>query len=139
MIDSSKLIKKYLNTSYEELETLVREKFILIHDFLLEKYNVLNAFHVVCGVVLTCVAADLFYSSEEWELINKIMGKNTRDTDIKEYVLFINEKHRLQCEEMIEFLPLKMKEELIDLCIIVLCIDGKINEYELSFLNKLLK
>lgn len=139
MIDEKKLIKQYLKMPYEELEVLVKDKFSIVHDFLLKKYNIPNAFHVVCGVVLTCVAADLFYSTEEWELINKIMGKNSYDTDIKEYVLFINEKHRLKCEELIEFLPRNIKEELLDLCIIVLCIDGKVNEYELTFLNKLLK
>ena len=139
MIDEKKLINKYLKTSYEELESLVKDKFSIIHDFLLKKYNIPNAFHVVCGVILTCVAADLFYSTEEWELIHNIICKNSHDTDMKEYVLFINEKHRLKCEELIEFLPRNIKEELLDLCIIVLCIDGKVNEYELSFLNKLLK
>ena len=139
MIEEKKLIDKYLKMPYEELEFFAREKFSIVHDFLLKKYNILNSFHIVCGVILTCVAADLFYSKEEWELINKIMGKNSHDTDIKEYVLFINEKHRLKCEELIEFLPRNIKEELLDLCIIVLCIDGKINEYELNFLNKLLK
>lgn len=139
MINEKKLIDKYLKMPYEELEAFVRDKFSIVHDFLLKKYNIPNAFHIVCGVILTCVAADLFYSKEEWELIYKIMGKNSHNTDIKEYVLFINEKHHLKCEELIEFLPRNIKEELLDLCIIILCIDGKINEYELKFLNKLLK
>ena len=136
-MDEKKLIKKYLKMPYEELESLVKIKFDIVNKFLLS-HNITNSYHIICGVILTCIATDAFYSANEWEIITKLLGKHSYAEGIKGYMLFINEKYRIKCEEIIDFLPKHIKEELIEMCIIVLCIDGRINENELSFLNKLL-
>ena len=132
-----KLIKKYLKTSYEELEIIIKSKHDKINKYLLSK-NITESHHIICGVILTCIATDAFYSANEWELISKLLGKHSYAEGIKGYMLFINEKYHLKCKEIIDFLPKHIKEELIELCIIVLCIDGRIDKCELSFLNKLL-
>ena len=132
-----KLIKKYLKTSYEKSELLINEKYDKINSYLLSK-DITESHYIICGFILICMASDAFYSANEWELITKLLGKHSYAEGIKGYMLFINEKYHLKCKEIIDFLPKHIKEELIELCIIVLCIDGRIDKCELSFLNKLL-
>ena len=40
MIDEKKLINDFLKKPYEELEIIAKEKFDIVHDFLLKKYNI---------------------------------------------------------------------------------------------------
>ena len=132
-----KLIKKYLKTSYEKSELIIKEKYDKINSYLLSK-DITESRYIIVGFILTCIAADAFFSANEWELINKLLGKHSYSDGINGYISFVNEENRIKCKEIVDVLPKHIKEEFIELSIIVLCIDGRINECELTFLNKLL-
>lgn len=136
-MNENKLINKYLKKSYEELESIIKSKYDIVNNYLLSK-NITQSHYFICGIILTCIASDAFYSANEWELINKILCKHSYNEAIDGMMLFVNESYRLKCIELIELLPKHIKEEMIEMCIIVFCIDNRVNKNELSFLNKML-
>jgi transcriptional regulator with XRE-family HTH domain len=114
----------------DEIETLQKEE-VCENDG--EKVNTL-----LIGSIFTCVAADGKFNDAEWQFISSFIGGYSYEEAFSVAGEFYNDEAQDIVRQLVELFPSDISEAFVSLCLAVLCVDGRVADYERYFLNKIL-
>ncbi|MBO5328410.1 MAG: hypothetical protein J6B04_04485 [Clostridia bacterium] len=131
------LINRYKNLSYSSLENEAGANYKKLLEHMLtitdrEKVNTL-----LIGSIFTSVAVNGKFSDKEWQFVSSFIGGYTYDSAFDVASEFYNaEAQDIVCKLYRSF-PADVAEAFLRLCVAVLCVDGNVDDKEMTFLKQI--
>ena len=124
--------------SFYDLQDYAGENYVEVYNYMTQNYDGEKVNTLLIGSIFTCVAADGKLSEAEWNFIASFIGGYSYDEAFAVAGEFYNDEAQSIVQELVSLFPYNIAEAYIKLCIAVLCVDGRVADYEKYFLNKIL-
>ena len=131
-------VNYYLSLSYNELEQECGRNYQKVSNYILNRYTNINPNHLLIGFIFTSIAADGKFSEKEWKFLKSFIGGYSYDDAHKIASDFYSNQARIKTKQVIECFTKDIKEAALKIILAVLCVDGRYNEEESSFLSYIL-
>ena len=128
------IINHCLSLSYYDLENFAGRNLMVVYDHVKATSRV-NPNDVLIPTLFTCIASDGALSEGEWRFIKTFIGGYSYDEALATAGEFYCAEAQDVVRKFIEAFPQNVKEAYITMCLAVLAVDGRISNYEKSFLN----
>lgn len=134
-----KLIKKYLRSSFYELEDAASNKSLIIWEYLKGKYGDKDAAIMICEFCFICISVDGYLKRNEYDFMRNLYKFDSFENVGEICKKYRGDKYKDVIKKFISMFPDELKEVVIEFCIIIFCIDGEIDYYESEFLDVITK
>ena len=124
--------------SFYDLQDYAGENYQKVYYYMTANYDGEKVNTLLIGSIFTCIAADGKLSEAEWNFIASFIGGYSYDEAFAVAGEFYNDEAQSIVQELVSLFPYDIAEAYIKLCIAVLCVDGRVADYEKYFLNKIL-
>ena len=133
------IINHCLSLSRYELEDYVGQNYMVVYNFI----NNLKGLSytpnkVLLPIMFTCIAADGYFSEAEWNFVISFMGGYSYEEARAEAEAHYDDWAEDVLRKYIKMYPPEVSEAFVKMCIGVLCVDGRVDSYESSFLHRIL-
>lgn len=132
------IINYCTNLSYRDLENFAGENYLTVYNYMKRNYDGEKVNTLLIGSIFTCVAADGKFNDDEWRFISSFIGGYSYDEAFAVAGEFYNDEAQDIVRQLVELFPSDVSEAFVSLCLAVLCVDGRVADYEHYFLNKIL-
>ncbi len=129
-----KTINYCLGLNYHDLEEFAGQNYQKIYNFLKQRYEGEKINTLLIGSIFTCVAYDGKITDDETKFIQLFIGGYSYDSAFDTAKEFYNSKAQDIVRELYDCFAVEIKEAYVNLCIAVMAVDKRVNEYEKSFL-----
>lgn len=126
------------NLGYRDLENFAGENYLTVYNYMTRNYDGEKVNTLLIGSIFTCVAADGKFNDAEWQFISSFIGGYSYEEAFSVAGEFYNDEAQDIVRQLVELFPSDVAEAFICLCLAVLCVDGRVADYERYFLNKIL-
>lgn len=130
-----KLIKKYLRSSWYDLEDAIALKGLNILNYLKEKYGEKDAATMMCEFFFICISVDGYLKRNEYDFMRNIYKFDSFEEVGEICKKYRGDKYKDVIKKFITLFTDDLKKEVIELCVIIFCVDGEIDYYESEFLD----
>ncbi len=124
--------------SYRQLENFAGENYLEVYNYMKANYDGEKVNTLLIGSIFTCVAADGKFNDAEWQFISSFIGGYSYDEAYAVAGEFYNDEAQDIVAQLASLFPSHIRDAFISLCLAVLCVDGRVADYERYFLNKIL-
>ena len=137
MADVNSIINYCLRISYRDLENFAGENYKKLYYYFKDRASGEEANTLLIGTIFTCIASNGKLSEGEWNFIASFIGGYTYDQAFSVAGEFYCTEAQETVRGLLNSLPYDMKEAMMNLCIAVLCCDGRIDSFEKDFFNEI--
>lgn len=130
-----KLIKKYLRTSWYDLEDAAALKGLNILNYLKEKYGEKDALTAIYEFFFICISVDGYLKRNEYDFMRDLFQFDSFEEVGEICKKYRGDKYKDVIKKFITLFTDDLKKEVIELCVIIFCVDGEIDYFESEFLN----
>lgn len=130
-------INHCLGLSYYDLENFAGRNFMVVYDHVKATSRV-NPNDVLIPTIFTCIASDGSLSEGEWKFIMTFIGGYSYNEALATAGEFYCQEAQNVVRDFIAAFPYNVKEAYINMCLAVLAVDGRISNYEATFLNNII-
>jgi hypothetical protein len=88
--------------------------------------------------MFTCIGADGRFSEAEWGFVKTFIGRYSYDEAYREAEIHYSDWAQDIVRKYVDMFPPNVSEAFVKMCIGILCVDGRVADYERYFLNKIL-
>ena len=127
-----------MRLSYRDLENFAGANYLTVYNYMASSYDGEKVNTLLIGSILTCIAADGKLSDNEWKFISSFIGGYTYDEAFAVAGEFYNDKAQGVVRDLLGMFPNDIKKAYISLCLAVLAVDKRVDDYEFEFLNAIL-
>ncbi len=131
-------VNYYLNLSFDELEKECGYNYQKVFYYVKDNYHNVNPNHLLVGIIFTSIASDGKFSEGEWKFVRSFIGGYSYDEAFTQIHGFYNDKAIEIAKDVLRKFPYDIKEALINVIVSVLCVDGRYNNNEIEFINRIL-
>lgn len=131
-------INYYLGTSYSQQERAAGANYKKLYEYIKSVDSDVNPNTLLIGSIYTFIAIDGKFTEKEWNFVKNFIGSTSYDDSFNVISEFYCDLAQQTARDFIHELPNDLKEAMIELCIIVMCIDGRVDNYEASFLKTII-
>lgn len=131
-------INYYLGLSYYDLENYAGENYKIAYTYISSVASDINPNTLLIGAMFTCIAVNGKFSEKEWDFVASFIGGYTYDEAFETINEYYCDDAEQTTRDVVNAMPGDIKEAFINLCILVMCVDGRVDSYESSFLYSLL-
>ena len=124
--------------TFGQLQDFAGKNYVKVHEYISQRHPSEKANTLLIGTIFTCIAVDGKLSDNEWNFIAQFVGGYSYDEAFKVASEFYNDEAVRVTRDLYAFFPNDIKEAYANLCIAVLCVDGRVDSAESSFLYKLI-
>ena len=124
--------------SYRQLENFAGENYLTVYNYMSANYDGEKVNTLLIGSIFTCVAADGKFNDAEWNFIASFIGGYSYEEAFAVAGEFYNDEAQSIVAELANMFPSNIRDAFLSLCIAVLCVDGRVADYEKYFLNRIL-
>ena len=124
--------------SYRQLENFAGKNYCIVYDYMCQNYDGEKVNTLLIGSIFTCVAADGKFNDAEWQFISSFIGGYSYEEAFAVAGEFYNDEAQDIVSQLASLFPSSVREAFLSLCLAVLCVDGRVADYERYFLNKIL-
>lgn len=137
-MNAKKLIKTYLQSSYAELLNFAFLRYKMFVEHIRNNYDV-DPMTLFSGIFFTVAATDGHFSNKEYEFIKAFSKDMTYELAIENAKDFYARKEdsKESTIMVLNSLPNNIKEAVIELCIIIMCVDGNVSYNESELLKNI--
>ena len=126
-----------LGLSYYDLENFAGRNFMKVYDHI-KAVSSTNPNDVLIPTIFTCIASDGSLSEGEWKFIMTFIGGYSYNEALATAGEFYCAEAQEVVSNFIAAFPYDVKEAYFNMCLAVLAVDGRISNYEATFLNNIL-
>lgn len=137
MANVNNIINYCLRVSYKELENFAGENYQTLYYHFKNRSTGEEANTLLIGTIFTCIATNGRLSEGEWNFIAKFIGGYTYDEALSVAGEFYCQEAKDTVKGLVNALPYDLKDAMMNLCIAVLCCDGRIDSFEKDFFNEI--
>lgn len=127
----------YLSLRYNELENECGRNYQKVYNYIKENYSDINPNHLLVGFIFTSITIDGKFTEKEWQFIRSFVGNYSYDDAFEIGNSFYNNEAKETTKQVLKLFPEEIKEATINIILGVLCVDGRYNNEEVSFVNYL--
>ena len=133
------IINHCLGLSRYELEDFIGRNYMVVYNFIdnLKGYSH-TPNEVLLPVMFTCIATDGKFSEGEWNFVVSFMGRYSYEEARNEAEIHYADWAEDVVRKYVDMYPPEVSEAFVKMCIGVLCVDGRVDSYESTFLHKIL-
>jgi hypothetical protein len=132
------IINYCTNLGYRDLENFAGENYLTVYNYMTRNYDGEKVNTLLIGSIFTCVAADGKFNDAEWQFISSFIGGYSYEEAFSVAGEFYNDEAQDIVRQLVDLFPSDISEAFVSLCLAVLCVDGRVADYERYFLNKIL-
>lgn len=132
------ILNHCMRLSYRDLENFAGANYLTVYNYMASNYDGEKVNTLLIGSILTCIAADGKLSDNEWKFISSFIGGYTYDEAFAVAGEFYNDKAQGVVRDLLGMFPNDIKKAYISLCLAVLAVDKRVDDYEFEFLNAIL-
>ncbi len=131
-------INHCINLSYYDLEDFAGENYKKVYAHLTKSYEASKVNTVLIGTIFTCIAANGKFSDAESKFIMSFVGGYSDEEAFKVAGEFYNDDAQFMVRDIVKMFPSDIKDAFISMCIAVLAVDKRVDDYEKCFLNRII-
>ena len=134
-----KIIEHCKKLSMRKLVHFAKKNYKILYKYLSKRYTHINDHSdLLLGTLYICISANGKLAWSEWEFVGNFVKDFTYEKGKAIVEVFDKEEGRQMARDAISVLPEDMKQAYLNLCIAILCADGRIDKLEKDFLNSLI-
>lgn len=123
---------------FGQLQDFAGNNYLKVYEYIGQRHDTKKANTLLIGTIFTCIAVDGKLTDNEWNFIAQFIGGYSYDEAFKVASEFYNDEAVRVTKDLYAIFPSDIKEAYVNLCIAVLCVDGRVESAESSFLYQLI-
>ncbi len=124
--------------NFGQLQDFAGNNYLKVYKYIEQRHDGKKANTLLIGTIFTCIAVDGKLTDNEWNFIAQFIGGYSYDEAFKVASEFYNDEAVRVTKDLYAIFPSDIKEAYVNLCIAVLCVDGRVESAESSFLYQLI-
>ena len=137
-MNTRRIINQCTAMTCKELEAFAAKNYKIVYNHITKTYAGGKAHTLLIGSIYTCIAVDGKFSDSENNFIRSFIEESTYDQNFETVSEFYNDEAKRIVKELAKLFPEDVKEAYISLCIAVLSVDKRVDDYEKSFLKDII-